>query len=106
MVIINTSAIEVNIHAVSPESIFGAAATAAAAPAAGAGTCAVADNVISDINDVVNIRRCKARYRNFINFLQVSDWRGVNRLLTHGPTHRRREPRIVPIGPCPWRGRA
>src|SRR5437868_14663028 len=55
---------EVSIHAVSPESSFGAA-----------GACAAAGSVSTSI-DVASISRCKTRYTDFINFLQETDKRG------------------------------
>ncbi len=58
---------EVSIHAVSPESSFGAA---------GAGACAAADNVSSKSIDAASISRCKTRYADFINFLQETDQHG------------------------------
>src|SRR5438552_15632958 len=90
MVIISTSAIEVSIHAVSPESSFGAAgapagAAAAAAGAVGAGACATAESVSNSIIDVANISRCKTRYTDFISFLQETIGAGANRLLIHEP---------------------
>ena len=76
---------EVSIHAVSPESSFGAAG------AAGAGACATAESVSSSSIDVASISRCKTRYTDFINFLQETDKRGANRLLIH-------EPDALPLG--------
>jgi len=58
------------IHAVSPESSFGAAG------AAGAGAWARAESVSSSSVEVASISRCKTRYTDFINFLRETDRRG------------------------------
>src|SRR5258706_14147905 len=70
---------EVSIHAVSPESSFGAAG------AAGAGACAAADSVSSRSIDVASISRCKTRYADFINFPPRDRLAWANRLLIHEP---------------------
>src|SRR3977135_3936807 len=74
MVIINTSATEVSIHAGSPLSRFGAAAPAAAAGAAaapaggaaGAGVCARAEQAHSATSEAENMARWPYRYRDLI----------------------------------------
>src|SRR6476646_9377526 len=90
MVIISTSAIEVSIHAVSPESSLGAAVAAAGAVAAAvgaveAGACATAESVSSSVIDMASIRRCKTRYTDLISLLQETIGAGANRLLIHEP---------------------